>query len=150
MARGDDAPVFGDFLAQAHAHVAAAVSVQEELPDDARNGVIRELDRLITILARYLGDMTPAGEFPQGAPGHDPAGGTRAALDARIALRRSAQVLHGAAGPLSEEHAAMRIRLPGTWPELLTSWPPAGTCCRPISLTIRPPEPRSAPRRGRE
>ena len=63
------APVFGDFLAQAHGHVTAAVSVQEELPDDARSGVIRELDRLVTILARYLGDMPLAGEFPQGPPG---------------------------------------------------------------------------------
>jgi hypothetical protein len=99
------APVFGDFLAQAQDHVSAAVSSQEELPDEARNGVIRELDRLITTLARYLGDMTPAGEFPPGLPGQDPTGGTRAALDARIALRRSAQVLHGAAGPLSDRGA---------------------------------------------
>ena len=99
------APVFGDFLAQAHGHVTAAVSIQEELPDEARSAVIRELDRLITILARYLGDLPLAGEFPQGPPGQDPAGGTRAVLDARIALRRSAQVLHGAAGPLSERDA---------------------------------------------
>ena len=67
--------------------------------------MIRELDRLVTTLARYLGDMALAGDFPQGPPGHDPAGGTRAALDARIALRRSAQVLHGAAGSLSERDA---------------------------------------------
>ena len=58
--------------------------------------MIRELDRLVTVLARYLGDMALAGEFPQGSPGEGPAGGTRAALDARIALRRSAQVLHRA------------------------------------------------------
>ena len=51
------APVFGEFLTQAHGHVTAAVSIQEELPDEARSGVIRELDRLVTILARYLGDI---------------------------------------------------------------------------------------------
>ena len=97
------APVFGDFLTQAQGHVTAAVSVQEELPDEARSGVIRELDRLVTILARYLGDMALAGDFPQGPQGEGPAGGTRAALDARIALRRSAQVLHGATGSMSDE-----------------------------------------------
>ena len=107
------APVFGDFLAQAQDHVSAAVSFQEELPDDARNGVIRGLDRLITILARYVGDTTPPGKFPQGALGQDPAQGTRAVLDARIALRRSAQVLHGAAGPLHEGVA--RHAHPAAW-----------------------------------
>ena len=99
------APVFGDFLAQAQGHVTAAVSIQEELPDDARSGVIRELDRLVTILARYLGDIPLAGEFTQGSPGEGPAGGTRPALDARIALRRSAQVLHGATGSMSDREA---------------------------------------------
>jgi hypothetical protein len=99
------APLFGDFLTQAHSHVTAAVSVQEELPDEARSGVIRELDRLITILVRYLGDMTLAGKLPQGPSGEDPAGGSRAILDARIALRRSAQVLHYAASSMSDADA---------------------------------------------
>ena len=97
------APLFGDFLTQAQGHVTAAVSIQEELPADAKSAVIRELDRLVTILARYLGDMALAGDFPQGPQGEGPAGGTRAALDARIALRRSAQVLHGATGSISEK-----------------------------------------------
>jgi hypothetical protein len=99
------APLFGDFLTQAQGHVTAAVSVQDELPAEARSGVIRELDRLVTILARYLGDMALAGDFPQGPQGEGPAGGTRAALDARIALRRSAQVLHGATGSMSDGDA---------------------------------------------
>jgi hypothetical protein len=96
------APVFGDFLTQAHGHVAAAVSIQEELPDEAKSGLIRELDRLVTVLARYVGDIALPGEFPRGPAGDRPAGGTRAALDARIALRRSAQVLHLATASLSE------------------------------------------------
>jgi hypothetical protein len=50
-------PVFGDFLAQARAHVTAAVSAQDEMPDTAKIGAIRELDRLVTTLARYLGDL---------------------------------------------------------------------------------------------
>ena len=99
------APLFGDFLTQAQGHVTAAVSTQEELPDEARSAVIRELDRLVTILARYLGDMALAGDFPQGSHGEDPGAGMRAALDARIALRRSAQVLHGATGSMSDTDA---------------------------------------------
>ncbi len=99
------APVFGDFLAQAQGHLTAAVSIQEELPDEARSGVIRELDRLVTILARYLGDMALAGDFPHSPQGEGPGGGTRAVLDARIALRRSAQVLHGATGSMSDGDA---------------------------------------------
>ena len=71
------ASVFGDFLTQAQGHVSAAVSVQEELPDEARSVVIRELDRLVTILARYLGDMALAGDSSQGPLGEGPAGGGR-------------------------------------------------------------------------
>jgi hypothetical protein len=99
-------PVFGDFLTQAQGHVSAAVSVEEELPDEARGEVIRELDRLVTILARYLGDMTLPGEFPHRPAGEDPAGGARAVLDARIGLRRSAQVLHRATSSMSETDAS--------------------------------------------
>ena len=99
------APHFGDFLTQAQGHVTAAVSVQEELPAGVRSGVIRELDRLVTILARYLGDMALAGDFQQRPYGEGPAGGTRAVLDARIALRRSAQVLHRASDSMSDRDA---------------------------------------------
>jgi hypothetical protein len=90
-------PVFGDFLAQARDHVTAAVSIDDEVPDAAKSGAIRELDRLITTLARYLGDMPLPGEFHHSLPGDDAAEGTRAALDARLALRRSAQILRSAA-----------------------------------------------------
>lgn len=95
------APLFGDFLTQARSHVAAAVSIQEELPDEARSGLIRELDRLVTVLARCLGRLSAAGEFPQGTAENGPARGACAALDARIALRRSAQVLRLATASMS-------------------------------------------------
>jgi hypothetical protein len=98
-------PVFGDFLAQALGHVTAAVAIPDELPDAAKCGVIRELDRLVTTLARYLGDMPLPGEFHPRLPEDNAASGTRAALDARIALRRSAQVLHSAAAQRSEIRA---------------------------------------------
>lgn len=95
-------PVFGEFLVQARAHVTAAVSAQDELPDTAKIGAIRELDRLVTTLARYLGDLPLPGEFQPGSPEGSRSGGTRATLDARIALRRSAQVLRSAVAPGTE------------------------------------------------
>lgn len=107
-------PVFGDFLARAHDDIAAAMSIPGELPDDAKAGVIRELDRLVTTLARYCGDMPLPGEFDDPPTGHNPGSGGREALEARIALRRSAQVLHSAAasttGDIStgETHPATR------------------------------------------
>ena len=87
-------PVFGDFLARAHDNITAAVSIPVKLPDDARLGVIRELDRLVTTLARYVGDMPLPGEFDHPLARQNPGRGVREALEARIALRRSAQVLH--------------------------------------------------------
>ena len=129
MARGDDAPRSSvTSWPRRSGHVTAAVSIQDELPDDARSGVIRELDRLVTILARYVGDLPLAGEFAQ-PPDKVPAGETRAVLEARIALRRSAQVLHPAAGPLSERMPVMLIRRPGTWP----AQRPAGRRPRPAA-----------------
>ena len=90
-------PVFGDFLARAHDDITAAVSIPGELPDDAKAGVIRQLDRLVTTLARYVGDMPLTSEFDQPQARQNPGTGGREALEARIALRRSAQVLHSAA-----------------------------------------------------
>lgn len=107
-------PVFGDFLARAHDGITAAVSIPGELPDDAKAGVIRELDRLVTALTRYVGDLPLLGESDQLRAGQNPGTGGREALEARIALRRSAQVLHSAAasttGDIStgETHPATR------------------------------------------
>jgi hypothetical protein len=104
-------PVFGDFLTHVHDDITAAVSTAGELPDDAKAGVIRQLDRLVTTLARYVGDLPLPGEFDP-----PPAGQTadRGVRETRIALRRSAQVLHSAAAasmseiPVGEPHPATR------------------------------------------
>ena len=50
-------PVFGEFLGPAGEHIAAAVSFRGELPYSAQRGVVRQLDRLVSTLARYLGDL---------------------------------------------------------------------------------------------
>jgi hypothetical protein len=96
-------PVLGDFLARAHHDVTTAVSTPGELPDDAKAGVIRELDRLVTTLARYVGDMPLPSEFDQPQAEQNPGRGGRAALEARIALRRSAQILHAAGAPTMDD-----------------------------------------------
>ena len=105
-------PVFGDFLAQASGHIAAAVSIREDLSAQALDGVVRSLERLVTTLARYLGDIPLPGEFDQPPAGGGPGGDVRAALDARIALRRSAQVLRAAAA--AQDHGGGEVH-PAAW-----------------------------------
>ncbi len=87
---------FADFLHPASEHITAAVSYSGELPDSARRGVIRHLSRLVSTLARYTADLPLPDEFtPPTRRQQNPK--VRAALDARLALRRAAQGLrHGA------------------------------------------------------
>jgi len=105
-------PVFGDFLAQASGHIAAAVSIQDELPAETLNGAVRSLDRVVTTLARYIGDMPLPDEFDQAPSADGPVHDVRAVLDARIALRRSAQVLRAAAA--AQTHGGDEVH-PGAW-----------------------------------
>ena len=56
-------PVFGEFLHPATGHITAAVSSPADLPDETRGAVTRELSRLVTTLARYLGDLPLPDEF---------------------------------------------------------------------------------------
>ncbi len=86
------APVFGDFLDAASGHIAAAVAMPGELTAEARCGVVRELDRVVSTLARYLGDLPLPDYFVRGTTSGLTAE-ARAALDARIAVRRAAQGL---------------------------------------------------------
>ena len=103
---------FGEFLHPAADHVSAAAGAGGELPDGAVCGVVRQLDRLVMTLARYLGDLTLPDEF-------DPAGGRRsspeqlAAREARIALRRAAHSMRQAAnaagdGGVDDAHPVVR------------------------------------------
>jgi hypothetical protein len=93
------APVFGDFLDAASGHVAAAVSVPGDPAGEAKCGTVRELDRVVTTLARYLGDLPLPDDF---SPGTTDEMYMRAALDARIAMRRAAQSLHTGAQALRD------------------------------------------------
>ena len=87
--------VLGEFLGPAGEHIAAAVSFRGQLPYGAQRGVVRQLDRLVATLARYLGDLPlPDGLGPAREPQRH--ADTRAA-PARLALDRAAQVLRRAA-----------------------------------------------------
>jgi hypothetical protein len=82
-------PVFGEFLRPTGEHIAAAVSARGELPYSAQGGVVRQLDRLVATLARYLADLP----LPDGLdPAREPARDARMrASPAVLALGRAAQ-----------------------------------------------------------
>lgn len=83
--------VLGEFLGPAGEHIAAAVSFRGKLPYSAQYGVVRQLDRLIATLTRYLADLPPPGPLnPNREPLRDARG---RAVPARLALDRAAQVL---------------------------------------------------------
>jgi hypothetical protein len=88
-------PVLSEFLGPADEHIAAAVSFRGELDYSAQRGVVRQLDRLVATLTRYLGDLPlPEALNLARAPGRR--ADTRA-TPARLALDRAAQILHPAA-----------------------------------------------------
>ena len=89
-------PVFGEFLGPAGAHITAAVSIRDELPDAAKYGAIRQLDRLASTLARYMSDLGLPDELDL-ASSPPPELDARTALEARMALRRAASGLRQSA-----------------------------------------------------
>ena len=48
---------FGDFLRPAGEHIAAAVSIHDELPAEAAFGAIWQSGRLLSTLVHYLDDL---------------------------------------------------------------------------------------------
>lgn len=88
-------PVFGEFLGPAGEHIAAAASFRGDLPYAAQCQAVRQLDRLVATLARYLGDLPLPDPFD---PARDPQSGARTrAAPARLALDRAARSLRQAA-----------------------------------------------------
>jgi hypothetical protein len=61
-------PVFGEFLDLAGQQIAAATLPRRELPGDARDEIIGELDRLVMAMARYASDHVLPGAFHPAAP----------------------------------------------------------------------------------
>ena len=85
-------PLFGEFLHPATEHITAAVCSPADLPDETRGAVTRELARLVTTLARYLGDLPLPDEFDAALnPALKPE--VRAAGEARQALQWAAASL---------------------------------------------------------
>ena len=95
-------PVLGEFLRPADAHIIAAAGYGGDLPVPAKRGVIAELDRLVATMSRYLHDLAlPADFSPASTANPD----VRAALDARLALRRAASSLDPAATAVQDAMA---------------------------------------------
>ncbi len=79
---------FGDFLRPAGEHVAAAISIRDEIPAEATFGVIRQFGHLLSTLAAMAAEpLSPEAQT---------------VLDARIALRRGAQSLRYAMNTLRD------------------------------------------------
>jgi hypothetical protein len=93
--------VLGDFLSPAGEHIAAAVSIQQELTAEATLGVIRQFGRLLSTFVHYLGDLPVPDEF-EAAMGQSLSPEAQTVLDARIALRRGAQSLRHAMNTLGD------------------------------------------------
>ena len=93
--------VFGDFLRPAGEHITAAVSIQDQLPAEATYGIVRQFGRLLSTLARYLGDLPGPDEF-EAAMAQSLSPEAQTALDARIALRRGVQSMRHAMNSLGD------------------------------------------------
>ena len=86
----------------ADAHIIAAAGYGGDLPVPANVGVVAELDRLVATVSRYLHDLAlPADFSPASTANPD----VRAALDARLALRRAASSLDPAATAVQDAMA---------------------------------------------
>ena len=94
--------VLDDFLRPAGQHIAAAVSIQQELTAEATLGVVRQFGRLLSTFVRCtLGDLPEPDEF-EAAMGQSLSPEAQTVLDARIALRRGAQSLRHAMNTLGD------------------------------------------------
>jgi hypothetical protein len=93
---------FGDFLRPAGEHIAAAVSIRDELSAEATFGVIRQFARLLATLVYYLDDLPVPDEFQAAMAAEPLSPEAQTVLDTRIALRRGAQSLRYAMNTLAD------------------------------------------------
>jgi hypothetical protein len=93
---------FGDFLRPAGEHIAAAVSIHDELPAEAAFGAICQFGRLLSTLVHYLDDLPVPDEFSAAMATEPLSPETQTVLDTRIALRRGAQSLRYAMNTLAD------------------------------------------------
>jgi hypothetical protein len=95
-------PTFGDFLRPAGEHIAAAVSIRDDLSAEATFGVIRQFGRLLSTLVHYLDDWPVPDEFEAAMAAEPLSPEAQTVLDTRIALRRGAQSLRYAMSTLAD------------------------------------------------
>jgi hypothetical protein len=84
---------FGDFLRPAGEHIAAAVSIRDELSAEATFGVTCQFGRLLGTLVHYLDDLPVPDEFEAAMAAEPLSPEAQTVVDARIALRRAAHSL---------------------------------------------------------
>ena len=127
---------FGDFLGLAGEHIAAAVSIRDELPAEATFGVIRQFGRLLSTLVHYLDDLPVPDEFEAAMAAESLSPQAQTVLDTRIALRRGAQSLRYARTRWRTRSSTIATQPSSTCQPPLTSWPQGGTCCKLISPPV--------------
>ena len=113
-------PTLGDFLTLAGQRIAAAAHYTGELPVAVHADIVTQLDRLLTVMARYA----RSGALATGAepPAPVPAGQELTGLGIRITLEQAAASMHLAA------------QVPGI--EASTGHPSPGTSApRPIACS---------------
>jgi hypothetical protein len=93
---------FGDFLRPAGEHIAAAVSIRDELPAQAAFGAICQFGGLLSTLVHYLADLPVPDEFSAAMAAELLSPEVQTVLDTRIALRRGAQSLRYAMNTLAD------------------------------------------------
>ena len=93
---------FGDFLRPAGEHIAAVVSIHDELPAEATFGAIRQFGYLLSTLVHYLDDLPGPDEFSAAMATEPLSPETQTVLDTRIALRRGAQSVRYAMNTLTD------------------------------------------------
>jgi hypothetical protein len=93
---------FGDFLRPAGEHIAAAVSIRDDLSAEATFGVICQFGRLLSTLVHYLDDLPGPDEFEAAIAAEPLSPEAQTVLDTRIALRRGVQGLRYAITTLAD------------------------------------------------
>jgi hypothetical protein len=104
-------PVFGEFLAPATEHIAAATSFRDHLPYAVQCDTVFQLDRLAAVILRYLTDLPlPDALEPTQNPQRNPAARTSTAI---VALGQARDIFHPVASAVNAQPNSTGSPRPG-------------------------------------